>query len=210
MEFRLIDIEKWDRREFYEHFINEVVCTYSVVVNVDITRLEGQKLYPAMIWLLTRTVNDMPEFRTSLTKDGLGIYDDMHPMYTIFNKENKNFSGIWSYFSEDYQKFLQNYEMDSEKYSTSTRYAPKDGTPANSFNISMVPWLQFAGFNINVFDEGKFLLPVFTMGKYFDQDGRRLLPLAIQVHHAVCDGYHVGLFVEKLQGYIDSFCEDTL
>ena len=51
----------------------------------------------------------------------------------------------------------------------------------------------------------KFLLPIFTMGKFFERDGKRLLPLAIQVHHAVCDGYHVGVFVEKLQGYIDAF-----
>ena len=152
-----------------------------------------------------KTVNDMPEFRTSLTAEGLGVYDDMHPMYTVFNKENKNFSGIWSYFSEDYDTFLQNYEEDSAKYSTSTRYAPKEGTPVNSFNISMVPWLEFTGFNINVYDEGKFLLPIFTMGKYFEHDGKRMLPLAIQVHHAVCDGYHVGIFVEKLQKYIDEF-----
>ena len=129
----------------------------------------------------------------------------MHPMYTVFNKENKNFSGIWSYFSEDYAEFLKSYEADSEEYSKSTRYAPKDGTPVNSFNISMVPWLEFTGFNINVFDEGKFLLPVFTMGKYFERDGKRFLPLAIQVHHAVCDGYHVGMFVERLQGYVDNF-----
>ena len=57
--------------------------------------------------------------------------------------------------------------------------------------------------NINVFDEGKFLLPVFTMGKYFERDGKRFLPLAIQVHHAVCDGYHVGMFVERLQGHVN-------
>ena len=91
------------------------------------------------------------------------------------------------------------------EYSKSTRYAPKEGTPPNSFNISMVPWLEFAGFNINVFNEGKFLLPVFTMGKFFERDGRRLLPLAIQVHHAVCDGDHMGQFVEKLQKYVDDF-----
>ena len=90
-------------------------------------------------------------------------------------------------------------------YSTSTRYTPKEGTPENSFNISMVPWLEFTGFNINVFDEGKFLLPIFTMGKYFERDGKRFLPLAIQAHHAVCDGYHVGLFVEKLQEYVNKF-----
>ena len=205
MAFKLIDIENWERREFYEHFIGEVVCTYSVSVNLDITRLKGQKLYPAMIWLLTKTVNDMPEFRTSLTAEGLGIYDDMHPMYTVFNKENKNFSGIWSCFSEDYDMFLRSYEEDAALYSTSTRYAPKDGTPVNSFNISMVPWLEFTGFNINVYDEGKFLLPIFTMGKYFERDCKRMLPLAIQVHHAVCDGYHVGAFVERLQKYIAEF-----
>ena len=205
MAFRLIDLETWERREFYEHFINEVVCTYSVTVNLDITRLNGAKLYPAMIWLLTKTVNEMPEFRTSLTKEGLGIYDSMHPMYTVFNKENKNFSGIWSYFSEDYSAFLENYESDVREYSKSTRYAPKEGTPENSFNISMVPWLEFTAVNINVFDDGKFLLPIFTMGKYVEREGKRLLPLAIQAHHAVCDGYHVGLFVETLQRNIDSF-----
>ena len=205
MALKLINLETWERREFYEHFIGEVVCTYSAVVNIDITNLKGRKLYPAMIWLLTKTVNDMPEFRTVLTPDGPGIYNDMHPMYTVFNKEKKNFSGIWSYFSEDYEEFLKSYEADAEEYAKSTRYAPKDGTPANSFNISMVPWLEFTGFNINVFDEGKFLLPIFTMGKFFERDGKRFLPLAIQVHHAVCDGYHMGAFVEKLQEYIDHF-----
>ena len=207
MAFQPIDIENWARREVYEHFIGEVVCSYSVTVHMDITPLEGQHLYPAMIWLLTKTVNDMPEFRTALTEEGLGIYEDMHPMYTVFNRENKNFSGIWTYFSEDYSSFLADYQADEAEYSKSTRYAPKDGTPANSFNISMVPWLEFTSLNFNVYDEGKFLLPLFTMGRYFQRDGKRLLPLAIQVHHAVCDGYHVGMFVEKLQGYIDRFAE---
>lgn len=40
---RLIDLETWERQEFYEHFINDVVCTYSAVVNIDITNLKGMK-----------------------------------------------------------------------------------------------------------------------------------------------------------------------
>ena len=40
MPFELIDIESWERKEFYRHFINEVVCTYSVTVNIDITNLK--------------------------------------------------------------------------------------------------------------------------------------------------------------------------
>ena len=205
MAFQLIDIENWSRKEYYEHFIRDVVCSFSVTVNLDITCLKGQRLYPAMIWLLTKTVNEMPEFRTSLTKQGLGIYDSMHPMYTVFNQENKNFSGIWTYYQEDYSAFLKDYEADVAEYSTSTRYAPKADTPENAFNISMVPWLEFTSLNLNVFDDGKFLLPIFTMGKFFERDGKRLLPLSIQVHHAVCDGYHLSTFVAKLQEYVDQF-----
>ena len=44
-----------------------------------------------------------------------------------------------------------------------------------------------------------------TMSEYFARDGKRFLPLAIQEHYYVCDGYHVGVFVEKLQQYVSGF-----
>lgn len=99
MSFHLIDFETWERKDFYKHFIDDVVCTYSTTVNLDITNLKNVRLYPTIIWLLTNVVNQMPEFRTAITKEGVGIYDEMHPTYTIFNKENKNFSGIWTEFN---------------------------------------------------------------------------------------------------------------
>ena len=205
MAFNLIDLDKWERKEIYLHFTNDVRCSYSATVNLDITNLKGQRLYPAMIWLLTQTVNLFPEFRTAQTDEGLGIYDELHPAYTVFNNERKTFSGIWTKFDSDYSRFLRAYENDSAKYSCSVRYAPKPNRPANSFDISMVPWFTFTSFDINVFDEGKYLLPIFTMGKFFNKNDKRMLPLAIQVHHAVCDGYHIGKFVEKLQEKISSF-----
>ena len=106
MAFTLIDMESWKRKEHYLHFINEVRCTYSTSVNIDISNLNGYRLYPTMIWLLTQTVNSIPEFRTALTSDGLGIYEQMHPAYTIFNQEQKTFSGIWTEFHSDYLDFL--------------------------------------------------------------------------------------------------------
>lgn len=205
MSFHLIDYQTWERKEFYEHFINEVVCTYSTTVNLDITNLKNMQIYPTMIWLLTKAVNQIPEFRTALTDKGIGIYDAMHPSYTIFNKEKKNFSTIWTEFHTDYNEFLSAYETDVEKFSLSERYAPKPNIPPNSFDISMVPWFTFTSFNLNIFGDGKYLLPIFTLGKYFDDNSKRLLPISIQVHHAVCDGYHIGKFVETLQTMINQF-----
>ena len=37
------------------------------------------------------------------------------------------------------------------------------------------------------------------------ENEKTMLPLAIQVHHAVCDGYHLGKFIETLQANINKF-----
>ncbi len=205
MGFQLIDMNSWGRKEYYEHYLKEVVCTYSLTVNLDVTNLDGRRLYPAMLWLLTDTVNEMPEFRTSLSEKGVGIYDTMNPAYTIFNKENENFSAIWTTFQPDYQVFLKAYEEDVRLYSSSTRLSPKSGRPANTFDVSMLPWTTFTAFNLNIFGDGRYLLPIFTLGKKYDDRGQTLLPLAIQAHHAVCDGFHVSRFIKKLQNKITQF-----
>ena len=33
MAFQLIDLENWERREFYEHFISQVVCPFRLVIS---------------------------------------------------------------------------------------------------------------------------------------------------------------------------------
>lgn len=205
MHFKPIDLSQWDRTEYYLHFMNDVICSYSTTVDIDITPLNKQRLYPAMLWLLTRTVNQMPEFRTALRTDGPGIYDEMHPSYTLFNKERKNFTCVWTQYNDDYEIFLRDYEDNVACYSNSTRYIAKPDRPENSFDVSMIPWFNFSAFNINVYDSGHYLLPIFTMGKFIDIAGKRNLPLAIQVHHAVCDGYHVGKFIEQLQENVNNF-----
>lgn len=205
MGFHLIDIEHWKRKAFYQHYINDVVCSYAMTVHLDITALGVHGLYPKMLWLLTDTVNDFEEFRTHLSPEGVGIFDTMHPSYTIFNKENENFSAIWTEFCPDYTTFEARYRADVEQYRHSTDFAPKSGKPENTFDVSMIPWASFSSFSLHIHGDGKYLLPIFTMGKAFEQDGKTRLPLAIQVHHAACDGFHVSRFVETLQSKINSF-----
>lgn len=41
MSFHLIDMDHWPRKEFYLHYMNEVACSYSVNVELDITTLRG-------------------------------------------------------------------------------------------------------------------------------------------------------------------------
>lgn len=84
-----------------------------------------------------------------------------------------------------------------------------DGRIGNTFPISSIPWVSFTGFNLNVYNEGTYLLPIFTMGKYFQHDEKILLPLSGQFHHAVCDGYHAGVLYNELQLRADT-CREWL
>lgn len=210
MKFHLIDIDTWNRKPYYTHFLNETRCTFSLTANIDITVLldnlrdKNKKLYPALIHMTAKIVNAYPDFRISYDEDGeLGYWESMNPSFTIFHPEDNTFSSLWTPYTEEFHAFHESYLADVGQYGKGKGLIGKKDQPANTFPISCIPWVSFTGFNLNVFNEGMYLLPIITFGKYFEQTGRVLLPVSLQLHHAVCDGYHAGLFVGELQRFAD-------
>ena len=207
MSFHPIDRESWERREYFEHYFTLVPCSYSMTVQLDITRLHISRLrlYPAMLYCLTKEVNRRREFRTAINSSGqLGYYDNMHPSYTVFRRDDETFTNIWTEYDPDFSSFLKAYESDVDKYTALPGFAAKPDAPENCFNVSMIPWQSFEGFNLNLPKGGDYLLPIFTMGRFHEENGRILLPLAAQVHHAVCDGFHLCRFLGELSELVDS------
>ncbi|WP_410772516.1 type A chloramphenicol O-acetyltransferase [Fontibacillus sp. BL9] len=217
-----IHLETWARKPYYEHYLNRVRCTFSMTANVDITRLRnevkhrGIKLYPALIYMISTVVNRHRELRTCLGpvgqgQLGLGYWETMSPGYTVFHKEDKTFSSLWTAYSTDFSEFYGRYLDDLEQFGNARGLFPKTNEPPNTFPVSSIPWASFTGFNLNVFNEGTFMLPIFTMGKYFTQGEAAItmLPVAVQLHHAVCDGYHAGVMFEELQRMTDD-CKNWL
>jgi chloramphenicol O-acetyltransferase type A len=206
MIFEKIDINSWKRKEYFEHYFTNVPCTYSMTVKVDITPIKKKqmKLYPAMLYYLTTIVNRRSEFRTAINDSGeLGVYSEMLPCYTVFHKDTETFSNIWTEYSSDFNTFSVAYENDMRKYGNKQGMIGKPNAPENTFPVSMIPWSTFEGFNLNLQKGYDYLIPIFTMGKYYQEDGRTILPLAIQVHHAVCDGFHICRFANELQELIN-------
>lgn len=202
MTFTPIDRDRWARKEYFDHYFSQVPCTYSAVFKLDITNLRrrGQKLYPTMLYHIAAEVNRREEFRTALDAQGrLGVYDQMHPCYTIFHKDSETFSNLWTEFTPDYDRFCEAYRQDMDTYGDRPGMMAKPDAPENTFPVSMIPWASFEGFNLNLQKGYDYLLPIFTMGRYYEADGKTLLPLAVQVHHAVCDGFHLCRFVNSLQ-----------
>ncbi|OME76914.1 type A chloramphenicol O-acetyltransferase [Paenibacillus sp. FSL A5-0031] len=214
MKFNPIVMDNWSRKPYFEHYLNNVRCTFSMTANIDISRLlkelkiRGIKLYPALIHMITTVVNRHDEFRTCFHADGtLGYWDRLSPSFTIFHDDDKTFSSIWTLYSEDFNDFYSRYLDDMKKYGSVKQFAAKTNEPPGTVPISSIPWVSFTGFNLNIYNEGNYLLPIFTMGKYFHYDDKILLPLSGQFHHAVCDGYHAGMLYNELQLRADACTE---
>lgn len=204
--FNKINLSTWERREHYNHFMNNLRCNYSMTVNIDITKLleyvhkENFRLYPAIIHICSSVINSHYEFRMAKDSDGtLGYFDNSHPSYTVFNDETKTFSGIWTAAESKFATFYKNFLQDVSQYSSTIKYAPKDNQPQNTYYISCLPWTSFTALNVQIHDDGATLTPRFTIGKYFEDQGKILLPFSAEFHHAVCDGYHASLFFNHVQ-----------
>ena len=200
MDYTVVDMSAWPRREHFEHYMSAVPCTYSMTTKLDISNLRRRqmKLYPAMLYLLTRTVNAHEPFRMALREGELVLYSSMEPCYTVFHPETETFSSLWTAYTDDYGAFCRRYADDLHQYGDGAGMFPKPGMPENCFNVSMVPWASFTSFHLHTADH-RYLLPIFTLGKFEEHNGKVLLPLAAQVHHAVCDGFHLCRFLDVLQ-----------
>ena len=51
------------------------------------------------------------------------------------------------------------------------------------------------------------MAPVVTWGKYEDEGDKTLMPLTMNIHHAVADGFHLSRFFNEVQELIDSFAQ---
>ncbi|KEQ23273.1 type A chloramphenicol O-acetyltransferase [Paenibacillus tyrfis] len=216
MNFTVLDMNKWERRAYFEHYLHAARCTFSITANLNVTKLlptlraKGLKFYPAFLYMVTKTVNEHREFRVCFNNEGeLGYWEKLLPSFTFFHKDDKTFSTMWTDFSTDFDVFYQNYLDDMNRYGEVKGLSAKGNEPPNTVNVSCIPWVSFTGFNLNIYTDGRSLLPITTCGKYFEQAGEILLPVSLQVHHAVCDGYHAGVFINELQELANN-CEQWL
>ena len=203
-EYTAVDLSRWARKEHFEVFQGFAQSTFNQTVLVDITVLlshiknVGWKFYPTIIFLVAKVVNRHPEFRMAMKDNELVIWNEIHPNYTIFHNETETFSSLWSH-----------YDGDMARYGDKLAYWPKEESRENIFFISGIPWVSFTSFSVSVANMKNFFAPMFTLGKYYEQEGRVLLPLAVQVHHSVCDGFHVARFFNELQEVCDALPQQT-
>ncbi len=207
-----IDMEKWPRRDHFAYYTEKLKVQYNITAEIRVETLlsycrnTGRRFYPVLIYLTAKTVNSIDNLKLFLNEAGeLCQWKQVHPNYTIFHNDDKTFSDCWSLYNEDLDIFYDTITSDMEKYANVKGIKVRSDQPKNFFCVSCAPWTSFTGFNTTVVGGDLQYFPVITMGKYHRDDENTVrMPVNLNVIHAVCDGYHAGLFFDMLQNEIDA------
>ena len=100
--FEKIDMQLWPRAEIYRLYTEQwTTVTYSITKKLSAAKLvpylkeRGIKLAPALIWLVSREVNRIENFRLAIQDGALGRWDVIHPLFPTLNEqENMTFHSL--------------------------------------------------------------------------------------------------------------------
>jgi len=204
-EFHPIDRNTWSRTPHFYYFTKMLPTGYSLTVEVDISnayhtvKKAGKKFFPAYLYLASRLISRQQEFRIAEQNGQLGYYEVLHPSYACFHEDDKTMSSLWTEYDSDFKTFYGNYMEDQRQYAGNHGIVAKTDLPENNYMVGMLPWTQFTSYTPVPYGSGSNYFPVLQAGRIFDKGDRKMMPLSITVHHAVADGYHVGLFLQRFQ-----------
>lgn len=204
---KFIDETSWEREMHCQIFRNSVQPQYCVSWNLDITHFlreikkRGYSFTYSFVYAVSRCANDIKEFRYRFYEGRPIEYERINTSFTYLNPITELFKVVNVEMQdslEEYVKLADKTQKEQKEYFT----APMGN---DIFQFSAFPWVSFT--HISHTDSGKKdnATPLFDWGRYFEKDGKIMLPFSVQVHHSFVDGVHIGKLAEKLQYYLDSF-----
>ncbi len=195
--FRVIDRETWARREQFDLFRRLRVPYFSITSDVEISTY--RKLVPrgagftlGIAHAIAAAANATPPFRQRLRGDDVIEFDVVHPTIIVLTEEEA-FRFCAFPFSESFEQFADGArERMEEARAASSLFDFEDRL--DYLFMTSIPWIPFTGMTHASMTRADDSVPRIAWGRCRQVGDRILLPLNVQVHHALVDGIHVGRF----------------
>ena len=203
---RVISLRTWRRSEHFKVYSRFEQPHFGMCANVDVTsfypfmRERGYTFTVSLIYVLARVANSIPEFRYRIHKDDVVEHEVVHPSTTILVEDD-----LFSFCSIDYSDDFSGFAARAAERIAYTREHPSlkdDPGRDNLLFMTAISWVSFTSFMHPLPSLPPDSVPRFAWGKRFEDGGNLKMPLAVQAHHALMDGLHVGMFYAAVQEFL--------
>ena len=206
----IINIETWERKTHYNFFRRMDYPQYLISSNIDITnflsQLKARKLpfYYGMIYAATYALNQVKEFKYRIQGEQVVLHDKLHPSFTDMAKGSELFKIVTVDMEEDIDTFVSKAK---EKADKQIDFFVQEDLAGRSdlIYISCIPWVTFTNITHTISLNKEDSIPRLAWGKYFEENGKVLLPFSVQALQSFVDGIHMGKYFDTLQKYLDTF-----
>jgi len=180
---------------------------YNICADVDLSilipYLQSQRLsvFKTVLYVVCRAANSVVELRHRMRGDQVIEHDTVNPSFTVLT-DDKRFGFCAVEYTEKMGVFLERVGEGIAAAKTHPVLTDEPGRDDYLF-ISSLPWIRFTSISHPIHMHPADSVPRITWGKHQTENGKISMPLSIQVHHALVDGYHVGQYFNLMQEMFD-------
>lgn len=204
---KFIDLATWDRAMHYQIFKDSVQPQYCVTFDLDVTnflekiKARGYSFTFSFVYAVTKCANQIEAFRYRFVDGKPAVFDTINTSFTYLQKDTELFKVVNVPMQDSMEKYVA-LAKETEQNQTSYFTAPMGN---DIYQFSPFPWVSYT--HISHTESGKkdIATPLFDWGKFYEKDGKILMPFSVQVHHSFVDGVHIGKLANALQDYLTDF-----
>lgn len=208
--WRRLDPQGWPRRVTFEHFRHFDRPHFGVCTRLDVGALLTAKaalgaggLTIAYHHAALHAANEVEAMRMRLAGDEVRVHEAVYGSTTVLlGDESITFASLaWH---RDFAAF----HADASRALAAARRGETPLDPGADddalVHFTVLPWFDFTSFTHARPRAGGDSIPKIAFGRIVaGADGRHTMAVAVEVHHALVDGLHVGRFVQAMQRRLD-------
>ena len=199
----VINIDQWNRKAHYRFFSQFDEPFFGITVNVDCTKAylqakeTGVSFFLYYLYRALKAANGIENFRYRIIEKQVYLFEQINASPTI-NRPDGTFGFSYMDYNEDEHTFYKNGLLEIERVRQSTDLEPST-SGQNVIHFSAIPWLNFTALSHTRNFSFPDSCPKISFGKVTENNGIKIMPVSIHVHHGLIDGYHVSVFVDRFQ-----------
>lgn len=200
-----IDLKNWKRREHFEFFSRMTSPFFGIVAEVECTeafhyaKKNKISFFAYYLHCSMTAVNSVTEFRYRLLDGKVYEFDTIHAGATAA-RDDETFAFIFVPYTKDFNQFntALNQELEEVKTSTGLRLN-NDDLKHDLIRHSTLPWFSFSALMHPSNQNNKDSVPRITFGRATEKNGKRYLPVSVEVHHGLMDGIHIAKYLKEFE-----------